>query len=321
MTVGRVITAQAGNDVPVVPSPHEHLVRFYDRDDELVAELCGAVVEALARGEAFVCVATPEHRSALEALLTARGVELSAYCGLDAAELLDRFMVAGHPHPAFFESVVGPVLDAAAAGGRPVRVYGEMVALLWENGDAPAAIELEALWNALARTRDFSLLCGYPTTALDTASLAETNAACAAHTAVLPPASYGAGAPAEPVVPGSVVLVGVPEAVPAARRFLTSALPGGIHDDVRADAELVVSELATNAVRHAGSAFRLSVRQLDGAVRLTVQDAAQTEPQQRTAAPEDRGGRGMSIVGKVAGSWGYDRLGDGKVVWAELSLP
>ena len=49
----------------------------------------------------------------------------------------------------------------AAATGRPVRAYGEMVALLWEHGDVLAAIELEELWNDLGRELDFSLLCAY----------------------------------------------------------------------------------------------------------------------------------------------------------------
>jgi anti-sigma regulatory factor (Ser/Thr protein kinase) len=322
MAVERVITAQGGNDSPVVPSAGQHRVRFYDRDDQLVAELAGALVEALTQGEAFVCVATAEHRAQLEATLAARGVDLQAapYWALDAAELLSSFMADGHPHPALFESAVGALLEDAGAGGRPVQVYGEMVALLWAQGDAGAALELEELWNVLARTRDFALLCGYPTTALETAGLAEASAACAAHTAVLPPASY-AGPPEAPVVPGSIVLLPVHEAVPAARRFLMSVLPIGLEDEQRSDAALMVSELATNAVRHASSAFRLSVRESDGVVRITVQDAAWSAPRPGDAAPEDRGGRGVSIVGALADEWGYDLLGDGKAVWAELALP
>jgi anti-sigma regulatory factor (Ser/Thr protein kinase) len=318
----RVITAERGNDNAVATSPREHLMRLYDRDDELVAELAGAVLEALTRGEAFVCVATEEHRQALEAMLAGRGIDLVAagYRGIDAAELLQRFMADGHPDPVRFEQVVGALLDEAGAAGRPVRAYGEMVALLWEDGNAGAAIELEGLWNDLARDRSFALLCGYPTTALETGSLEEMNEACEAHTAVVPPLSYATSAPLAPVAPGSVVLVGVPEAVPAARRFLQTALPA-VSEDVRGDAELVVSELATNAVRHSQSAFRLSVRHEDGVVRLAVQDAGLAPPRPRTATPEDHGGRGIAIVGKVARSWGYDRLDDGKVVWAELADP
>lgn len=45
-------------------------------------------------------------------------------------------------------------------------VYGEIVALLWEKGYVPGAIELEHGWNELARKVPFSLMCGYPTTCL-----------------------------------------------------------------------------------------------------------------------------------------------------------
>ena len=51
-----------------------------------------------------------------------------------------------------------------ACGGRPnctVRIYGQMVDVLWKNGQQEAAIRLETLWNQLANTQAFSLLCGY----------------------------------------------------------------------------------------------------------------------------------------------------------------
>ena len=308
----------------MVHGPHEHLVRFYDRDDELVAVLAGAVVEALTCGEPFVCVATPDHRTALDSMLEARGIDVAlarasgAYHPRDAAETLALFMVDDRPDAGRFEDAVGSLLDVAAAYGSRVRAFGEMVALLWAEGKEDAAIELEELWNRLAESRDFSLLCAYPTTALLTASLVDTNRACATHTRVLPPASYAAGAPGAAVVDSSMVLVAVPEAVTAARRFVSAALPLGLDSEAVKDAELVVSELATNAVRHAFSAFRLSVKHEGDNIRVAVEDAASTEPRERNPSPEERGGRGVAIVGKLASDWGYDLLDDGKVVWAEL---
>jgi hypothetical protein len=44
---------------------------------------------------------------------------------------------------------------------RPIRAYGEMVDLLWKDGATTAAIRLETLWNQLARSDDFDLMCGY----------------------------------------------------------------------------------------------------------------------------------------------------------------
>ncbi len=58
----------------------------------------------------------------------------------------------------------GTAVIQRACGGRTdctIRAYGEMVDVLWKKGQAVAAVRLEMLWNKLAATEDFSLLCGY----------------------------------------------------------------------------------------------------------------------------------------------------------------
>jgi hypothetical protein len=82
---------------------------------------------------------------------------------VDAEETLSTFMKDGVPDAEAFQRIVGGVLDHAARGRRQatVRAYGEMVDCLWKTGAAAAAIRLEVLWNQLAETRAFSLLCGY----------------------------------------------------------------------------------------------------------------------------------------------------------------
>ena len=87
-----------------------------------------------------------------------------------------------------------------------------------------------------------------------------------------------------------------------------------------ADLRIVVSELATNAIRHTASAFRVSVRVLQDVVRVEVHDAGMTYPQLGSARLEDIGGRGLAIVGKLARDWGFSQHGDGKMTWAELRL-
>src|SRR5579871_1743348 len=146
--------------------PVDHDVVLYDADEDLAEALRGYVAEGLERGEAVVVVATPDHANALEGALIASGADPaesrsagSLVC-MDAGELLSRFMCDGRPDAREFEAVVGGIVRAAGAG-RPVRVYGEMVAVLWDAGNVLAAIELEDLWNRLARSVPFSLLCGY----------------------------------------------------------------------------------------------------------------------------------------------------------------
>src|SRR6201993_3840250 len=76
-----------------------------------------------------------------------------------------------------------PMLRQAAKAGRPVRVFGEMVSLLWDAGLIDAAIEVEAMWNELGAQYQFSLLCAYPAPpAVCAHQLDAVTEVCRAHT-------------------------------------------------------------------------------------------------------------------------------------------
>jgi signal transduction histidine kinase len=102
-------------------------------------------------------------------------------------------MIDGQPEPGRFHEVIGGLI-AKAADGRPrVRAYGEMVALLWADGNRDAAIRLEELWNDLGRTRPFSLFCAYPMSGFGGEELVEPLASvCTSHSRVIPAESYTA---------------------------------------------------------------------------------------------------------------------------------
>src|SRR5207249_5058658 len=83
---------------------------------------------------------------------------------LEAAATLERFMRGEQPDRNLFETVIGGVLRevrARASSGK-VRAFGEMVGVLWAEGNRPAAIRVEEFWNDLMRGNGFSLFCGYP---------------------------------------------------------------------------------------------------------------------------------------------------------------
>ena len=86
--------------------------------------------------------------------------------------------------------------------------------------------------------------------------------------------------------------------------------------------ELVVSELATNAVRHARTPFTVSLHAFEQTLMLEVEDGSWTEPCQAVRAKLlDVHGRGLSIVSLLSRDWGVDpHPGGGKSVWAEFSL-
>jgi serine/threonine-protein kinase RsbW len=105
-----------------------------------------------------------------------------------------------------------------------------------------------------------------------------------------------------------------------ARRFVRTAL-GVWGLDILADgAELIVSELVGNAVRHTRCRLiRVTVTRLaPAAVRISVTDTSNAPPVRRRARADDVRGRGLAVVAAVATRWGTDPLPWGKRMWAEL---
>lgn len=107
-----------------------------------------------------------------------------------------------------------------------------------------------------------------------------------------------------------------------ARRELRLALREWKRDDLTETAELVLSELMTNAVRHArsprGRLVETRYERTATGVRIEVHDAAGGIPRMRRAAADDEGGRGLALVDVLTGRrWGVSsRRGVGKLVWA-----
>ncbi|MFH7336626.1 ATP-binding protein [Streptomyces sp. KHY 26] len=115
----------------------------------------------------------------------------------------------------------------------------------------------------------------------------------------------------------------VPESVAEARQLATEAMAKWQMEAIADRAELVTSELATNAVLHARrAAFRVTLRGLgDHAVRIEVYDFSRTMPALFVAGAHQVHGRGLALVDAVSQCWGTDRLPWGKRVWAHVEAP
>jgi hypothetical protein len=150
-------------------SEHFHAVRFYQDDPSLCRIVSAFIGDGLAASQPAIVIATPAHRAGILDELrslsfdSARLESTGELQLLDAEQTLAAFMRHGSPDPVAFGATVGAVLQRARAA-RPdatVRAYGEMVDCLWRRDAADAAIRLEVLWNDLATSYPFSLLCGY----------------------------------------------------------------------------------------------------------------------------------------------------------------
>ncbi len=107
--------------------------------------------------------------------------------------------------------------------------------------------------------------------------------------------------------------------VRAARHFLDEELERWQQQDLQWTAELLLSELATNAVLHAGTEFTVALLLLpDGAVRIEVTDRVRRVPRERRYDAEATTGRGIALVVHLSRAWGVDKQADGKVVWCKL---
>jgi hypothetical protein len=293
-------------------APHDHVVQLYDHDAELTSAVGPYLAEGLAAGDAVVIIATPEHRAGIAAELTALGVDVDHaiangdYLALDAAATLAEFTVDGWPHSGRFDAVVGRLVRDKCNGGRALRAYGEMVALLWEDNRQAAAIELEMLWNDLRRRERFALYCAYRMTP-DLDGLAQV---CSLHGGVVPAAAAHTAVHA---------YAPTTESATAARAFVVGVLlrAGAVH--LIDDASVVIAELAANAVIHARTAFEVSIDVRDTSIRLAVRDASPIMPAAREGGVMAPSGRGLHMITATATRWGSDAVPGGKVVWAELA--
>jgi MEDS: MEthanogen/methylotroph, DcmR Sensory domain len=148
-----------------------HEAGFYSDDRYLLDDLAEFIGAALMVRNAVIVVVTESHRDSLLQRLQAYGSDIGAaleqgrYISLDAADTLSIFMLNGLPDPARFLKLFGSLIATAteAARGEQTRVavFGEMCNLLWAQGNAEAAIQVEKLGNQLAKTNDVDILCGY----------------------------------------------------------------------------------------------------------------------------------------------------------------
>jgi signal transduction histidine kinase len=180
---------------------HQHGVQFYSQTKFLLEELSKYIGNALRAGDAAVVVATDQHRNGLSQRLSAQGLDVAGltaekrFVALDARQVMSMFMVDGWPDENQFIDAVGGIVARATASAcgehRRVAIFGEMVALLWAEGNPQAAIRLEQLWNSLARTKSFSLFCAYPMNSFEREGDAELLLqVCNEHTAVIPTEGY-----------------------------------------------------------------------------------------------------------------------------------
>lgn len=196
-----------GSSKPVIPRKKvpecDHEVQFYFDERFLIQSLSEFAGSTLRANGSAIIVATRSHRVALAQELRRSGINLATlieqgrYVALDASDTLAQFTVNGLPDETLFREILGNVIScagsAAAARGGDTRVtiFGEMVALQWQRGEGPAALQLERLWNQLSKSNAFRLRCAYPLASFEREVHTEFfSRICCEHQAVIPAEDY-----------------------------------------------------------------------------------------------------------------------------------
>lgn len=186
-----------------VPGSIDHFVQFYESDDVLIGSLQTFIEEGISSGDAVVVVTTDTHRLPLLAKLALSKIDIDSarargqLIELDCSEILSRIMLAGMPVRGLLEDIARPLLEQTSPYSR-VRLFGEMVAVLWEQGNHQAAIKLEKLWNEMLAGQAtpeeqsrYNLFCAYPLYTANRADLGEPfREICAQHNRIIPGESY-----------------------------------------------------------------------------------------------------------------------------------
>jgi hypothetical protein len=148
-----------------------HSVHFYDTDKALIDRLCGIVSSGLKLGNAVLLVVTQDHRDQLVYVLEQTGVDVDGHIRegrliiRDVRQSLPRFMIRGKPHAEFFRSFVRSLLATvkqSVSEEQGLVVFGEMVSMLWEEGNHAAALEVERLCNDILSEGTCHIHCAYP---------------------------------------------------------------------------------------------------------------------------------------------------------------
>jgi hypothetical protein len=149
--------------------PRDHIVQLYQDQEFLNRAVCRFAAAAIANGEGVILVPTVAHWDAFRPRMEAQGVDVKAaqergqLTVVDADLLLPQFMHNAMPDAPVFLGLAADVITKARGGSEypKVRWWGEMVNILWEQGNTAASMSLEDQFDRLAHDHDIAIFCSF----------------------------------------------------------------------------------------------------------------------------------------------------------------
>ena len=171
--------------------PAGHFVQLYDHENQLLDSLELYLLDGLRAGESVVVIATARHREELERRLSKHDIDVDRakcrddYIALDASEVMATFLKDGWPDEDRLRKTLSAVFVRARKNHDELRIFGEMVAVLWDLGQPAATLRLERLWNAALQGEGVPLYCAYPSGGFNKSTLKSLELICSEHTSVV----------------------------------------------------------------------------------------------------------------------------------------
>jgi hypothetical protein len=166
---GTATASQSWDGLLAAAGPSDHIVQLYQDQQFLNRAVCRFAAGAIANGEGVILVPTAAHWEAFRPRLVAEGVDVDGAQArgqltiVDADELLPRFMRDAMPDAPVFLGLAADVIANARGQDRypKVRWWGEMVNVLWEQGNVAASMSLEDQFDRLAKHHEIAIFCSF----------------------------------------------------------------------------------------------------------------------------------------------------------------
>jgi hypothetical protein len=172
-------------------APCDHLVQIYENEIHFLNTLEGFAGSGILSGDSVVIIAKQFHLDQLQERLLKHDFDIEhlikndLYIPLDANKMLDKFMVNNWPDEKLFSDLIHDILKRARKNDTKVRAFGEMVAILWEQGNNGATVRLENLWHNLHSRDNFSIYCAYPKSGFTRSYMDSFSEICKAHSKII----------------------------------------------------------------------------------------------------------------------------------------
>ncbi len=187
--MGEHKTSKSPHDFWGELAPCENALQIYQTDRTFISTLAAFVQDGINSGDYTLVIATRQHISAIGKTLGEKVIEQAIKAGsyrpLDAKIALSNFLQASWPDAEKFHSYISGFFVEAKKQNRKVRAFGEMVALLWAQGNSGATVQLEHLWNEFCSNMAPALFCVYPTSGLTDSAQSSLEQICRAHARIV----------------------------------------------------------------------------------------------------------------------------------------